>query len=115
MELQNFSTIRGDGEDVTFDIVEGSGVDVSLPGIEIIWSVYEQETGVVADDAEPLFEKSLGHGITIQESPQRFVVTIDGDDTDELLGNYYHEAKVIDGLGGKTTVTQGIMTVLEAQ
>lgn len=115
MELQNFSVIRGDGEEVTFDIVDGSGVDIKLSGIEIEWKVFAQETGVVVDDATPLFTKSISHGIEIIESPESFKVTIEGADTEDLLGNYYHEAKVIDGLGIKTTVTQGIMTVLEAQ
>ena len=44
-------------------------------------------------------------------SPEGFIVNIDRADTLNLLGNYYHEARIVDGLGEDITVTYGLMTV----
>lgn len=112
--LQNFSLLAGDDETVTFTVDQTSGIDIRLSGMLIEWKVFLQDNGVVSNET-PLISKTLTDGIVIVPSPEGFVVTIARADTLGLLGNYYHEAKVIDGLGDYTTVTQGIMTVLEAQ
>lgn len=114
MELQNFSIPAGDTDTVTFEVVPDTGIDILLSGLHVTWKVYDQEHGVVDDDAVAIISRSLGAGIEIVPSPPGFVVTIEGSDTLALLGNYYFEAQVIDALEAVTTVTQGIMTVTEA-
>lgn len=117
MELQNFAVARGDDETVTFNMIKDSGINLADMGITVVWKVFEQSTGVVADDAVAIITKSVGDGLEITPSPSpgKFTITIAHADTVELLGNYYHEAKVTDALTAITTVVQGIMTVLEAQ
>jgi len=118
--IQNFSVPRGNSLDVTVN-VETDVVGETLEGAEVFWSVWEQKHGVVTTDATgarlpPLIQKTVGHGITVLASPpMEFVISMEQPDTVGLLGNFYHEAEVIDGDGNHVTVMQGLLTVTEAE
>lgn len=110
--LQNFS-VPADN-DVMLDAVV---LNVpTLAGAEVIWRVYPQSFGAPVDGAVPIISKSSlsgGGGITILTSPQSsFVIQLHATDTFGLaLGNYFHEATVIDGFGERSTVWSGLMTL----
>lgn len=108
--IQNFSVPAGDDVDVNFDVDPDDGA--SLIGATIYWRVYEQENGLPIAGAEPVLEKVLDDGIQVTDPDTgKFVVTIDAEDTEDMLRNYYHEARIFDVDSNWVTVTIGIMTV----
>lgn len=108
--IQNFSIPAGDSADLNFDIDPDDGA--SLVGSTIYWRVFEQENGLPVAGADPLIEKYTDNGLQVTDPDLgTFTVSIDPDDTIDLLRNYYHEARVKDEEGDWVTVTIGIMTV----
>lgn len=105
--LVNFSVPAGDGVAQAFNVA----AIPTLAGHTVYWGLFSQVFGV----PQTLLvskESASGHGITILPSPPNtFVVDLLTADTQSLLGNYYHEARVVDGSGNITTVIQGICTV----
>lgn len=62
------------------------------------------------DDEVDLISKSLGSGITklpfdATDNPNlnKYTIQIDSTDTVDLSGDYYHESKLVDGVGNLTT------------
>jgi hypothetical protein len=110
--IQNFSVAAGNAVPITFD-VGPDGVN-TLTDCTIVWKVYNQAFG--EPNGDPIISKtSPSDGIEIVDPIyQVFEVDLVKADTLELLGNYYHEATVIDALGNESTPTVGIMTVTQA-
>lgn len=106
---ENFSVPAGD--DVILDFVVYADPGVNLIGATVKWRAYATRLGLPIGD--PVIEKtSGGSGIDITDPPNRlFSVTLDGSDTEQLLGRYYHEAEVIGASDNHETVTVGIMTI----
>jgi hypothetical protein len=76
------------------------------------WRAFDTRLGLPIGD--PVIEKStpIGQGIEITDPVERlFSVNLEGIDTEDLLGRYYHEAEIIGSSGNHETVTVGIMTV----
>ena len=108
--IQHFSLSAGDAAEINFDVDPDSGV--SLLGATPYWLAYEQDNGVPDIDAGPVLKKVLDNGLQITDPDLlQFQVILDFDDTKDLLGNYYHEAFVIDADDRHVTTTVGIMTI----
>ena len=106
--IQNFSVEAGDPTKVNVDV--DPDVGVSLLGATIYWSVYAQKFTMPYGD--PILRKVSDHGITITDAEAlKFQITIDGADTTNYLGNFYHETQIIDSDNNLVTVNQGIMTI----
>jgi hypothetical protein len=112
--IQNISLPAGDDVEITFNIDDDTVIDLS--GAAIYWYVYPQEYGI-PDTETPVLMKStdLGSIAYTGSPPDEFVVTLLGDDTKDMLRNYYHEACVEDVNGQRTTVTVGIFTVTQTE
>ncbi len=109
--IQNFSAPAGDDLEIVF--VFDPGYAVAEDGAVVEWKVYDQSVGI-PDLSEPILSKSTSDGIDFPPSPgTEFTVRLNSADTVDLLGNYYHEAKVTDINGDLSTVTTGIMTVTQ--
>ncbi len=109
---QNFSIPAGDSMDVNFDVDPDDEDVVTLLGTTPYWVVYEQTHGIPFGD--PVIKKVLDNGLQITDPALlKFTATLDYDDTKDLLGNYYHEAFLIDGDSAHITTTLGIMTVTQ--
>jgi len=112
-KLQNFSLPAGDDVEMTLDIgPDIVGAENDLTGCTILWQVFGQTYGV-PDGAPPIISKSTGgNGITITGTDaQTAEMIVDRADTFGLLGNYYHEAKIVDGTDNEISVTYGILTI----
>ena len=109
--IQNFSVPAGDDLEVVFTF--DTGYAIPEDGAVVNWQVFNQAGGI-PDLSAPIISKSTLDDIDFPASPgDTFTVRLNGGDTLDLLGNYYHEAEVIDINDDRTTVTTGIMTVTQ--
>ncbi len=113
---QNFAVPSNNDALIDVDVAtEVSGETLANATVE--WSVYPQLHGVVTDTT-PIISKtsaSPGGGISIPTSPDMtFIIDLSATDTITLLGNYYHEATIIDALGDRDTVMYGQMCVTQS-
>jgi len=107
--IQNFSVPAGDAIDVNFDVDPDAELETLL-GTTPYWVVYEQVFGVPTGD--PIIKKVLDNGLQITDPELlKFTAALSYNDTVDLLGNYYHEAFVIDGNDDHVSVTVGTMCV----
>jgi hypothetical protein len=61
---------------------------------------------------DPIIKKVLDNGLQITDPELlKFTAALSYNDTVDLLGNYYHEAFVIDGNDDHVSVTVGTMCV----
>lgn len=113
--LQDFSIPADNDAVVTVTVIDPPGL--SLAGTTIEWRAYQQLHGVtISTVALAKSSSSHGGGIAIPGSPADvFTIAFAAADTAALLGNYYHEATVIDAIGERSTVMYGLMTVLQTE
>lgn len=113
--IQHFPVPAGNVMRVHCNIDPNDGVSL-FDADDIRWRVYEQTLGIPTLGVDPLIEKSLDHGIQIEDPVLlKFYIDLEEADTVELLRNYYHEGTVI-ALGGlPVTVVYGIMTVTQSE
>jgi hypothetical protein len=107
----NFPLTAGDDLLIQLQhIDEATGDPRSLAGAEIRWAFSKIENGVFVPVA--VQTKSLGDGITvINELAGTWQIELHSIDTDGRdPGEYYHEAKIVDG-AGVNTVLAGRMTL----
>lgn len=108
---QNFSLNSGDETEVLFDIGPDEG-GINLDFVAIHWRAYNQHMGV-PDMSLPIIEKTVDGGIEVTDPLlMKLTVTLDGDDTAELSGNYYHEIKILAPVNRTVTTTTGLMTCI---
>ena len=112
--IQDFSIPLGDDMNVVFNL-DPAG-DISLTGAAVTWQVYAMNF-TMPDVTQQLIAKDssgLG-GVTIDDVAGQFTVHLVAADTSALMiGNYYHEAEVVDAGGNHATVCQGGMAVTMA-
>ena len=109
---QHFSLFVSNSTDVLFDIgPDDTGTNLDFAE-ELTWKAYSQVLGV-PDTNVPLIVKSPGAGITITDPIlMKLTVTLNPGDTSGLGGNYYHEIMMTANQGRVTTLTTGLMTVI---
>jgi len=101
------------GNDVVLNatIGDGAGGVKDLTGaLAIIWVLAKAEGGT------PILTRDLGAGIAVTAPATlgKFVVTLTPTETEALVGKgkvYYHECRVTDSAGKKSTVFWGSATV----
>lgn len=109
--IQNFSVPADDDVELTVTVDDSLGLS-SLQDFTIQWRVYAQEWGSPDPEQSALISKSTDSGIAIPGSPPLvFTIQLSAADTAGLLGNYYHEATLVDVQSDRTTVMQGLVTV----
>jgi hypothetical protein len=111
--LQNFSVSRANDEVLTVTL-ESDLTSGSLASATVRWTVYGMSYGMPMPSPELISKSSLsGGGIVILESPPlTFVINLKKIDTAGFdLGNYYHEALIIDDVGNHSTVMYGAMAI----
>lgn len=107
--VQHFSVSAGDNAELSFIAPTGT---VNLEGAAVTWSLYAQSLGVPSGDA--LVTKELDYGVEAENEGDdtAFTVELEQSDTESLLlGNYYHEAELVDGDGKNLTVVVGLLAV----
>jgi hypothetical protein len=105
---QNFEVYQGNHKVVTVTVLGGNGTPLtSLAGATITWSASK------TSHSDALIAKSTtASTITISGGTCSF--TLLPTDTENLLGEYYHEGKVIDASSNVSTGFTGTMTITEA-
>jgi Protein of unknown function (DUF4054) len=109
---QNFSLHAGNDTEVFFDL----GPDENGLNLEFVqaltWDAYRQVQGV-RESAAPIISKAVGSGIEVTDPLlMQFTITLAGEDSAELAGNYYHEVRIVADHGEVTTAATGLMTVI---
>src|SRR5262252_4416419 len=113
--IQNFS-IPANNDTVLSVDVGPDNENLTLAGATIYWKVFAQTAGVPYGD--PLISKSTneGGGIEVLDNTyQLFTIELDRSETAGLLGNYYHETRIISALDDRVTVNQGIVCITMAE
>ena len=107
----NFEMHQGDTKRLRVSVQDPAGQPISLVGAQSIkWWVAKKVTSTTR-----LLEKSVGSGITVTSAANgELTVSIEPEDTDDVVGDYYHEREVIDSAGDIGTVLRGTMTIARA-
>jgi hypothetical protein len=102
---------QGDTKRLHISVQDPDGQPISLVAVESIkWWVAKKVTSTTR-----LLEKTIGSGITVTNAAGgQLTVEIDPEDTDDVVGDYYHEMEIIDSAGDIGTVLRGTMTVARA-
>jgi hypothetical protein len=104
---QDFEMFQGDTKQLVVSVVDGDGLAVDLSGATITWKLFKSKSGNVAD-----VTKTIGNGLTVTNATAgEFTVDLAEADTVNLIGTYFHEAKVQDIRGYKTVVMVGKVTI----
>jgi len=92
----------GDSYVLNTKVREPTGEVVSLTGASVEWGLADSASGT------PLLTKDTNDGIRITDAENgEFSVTISPEDTEDLAGNYYHEAEITESSGAVSTVFTG--------
>jgi len=88
---------------------DNNGAALSLVGAqELIWSL-AKKAGATA-----ILTKTLSNGVTITDAANGLVdVVISAADLEPLKGEYYHEMRLTNSQGKKSTLMYGIATIAE--
>lgn len=109
---QNISLVVGNDMDVLYDIgPDDQGTNLAFAE-ELSWKAYAQTFGVPV--GLPLITKGVGSGIAITDPLlMQFTVSLAGADTLALSGNYFYAITLVANHGQTTTLTTGLMTVID--
>ena len=90
----------GNSKVLEFTVTDDDGAPEDISGATLIrWQLARSVAGPA------LLEKETGDGVVIVNGPQgRFDVLLEPEDTAALRGDYYNEAKLVDGSGRQLTV-----------
>ena len=102
---QDVEMVAGDSKIIEVTCRDDAGVILVLTGFTVRWALAD-DTGtlLVEKDNIPAGEG----GVTITNAVGGiFQVELETDDTEDLYGEYYHEAEIEDGDNNLLTVTKG--------
>lgn len=106
---QNFGTFSGNSVQPIFTVRDAAGVAIDLSGVqEILWAAQRS-----LQDAVVVSKSYSANTITLPNGggDGKFKVLILPGDTQNLTGNYIHQAIVTDSVGNVSTVELGMMAV----
>ena len=88
--IQNFEMTAGDTKTLVVTVKDSNDDAVAITGAAIKWQCARS-----FGKASSISKATGGSGIVITDGPNgQFTVTLDADDTEDLVGNFYHEAQV---------------------
>ena len=104
----NFAMVAGDTKGLVISVTDAAGSPVNITGATIAWHAAKsfRKTAIIT--------KAVGSGVAITDGPNGvFTVQLDAADTEDLVGDFLHEAQIIVG-GEISTVIQGTMKINRA-
>lgn len=105
--IQNFSMIAGDTRTLVVTVKDPDGDAVSITSATIKWHAARTSSRTAA-----ITKTTGGSGIAITDGAGGiFTVTLDADDTEDLVGNFMHEAEITFADSSISTVLQGTMKI----
>ena len=107
MIIQNFTLTAGDTKSLVITVKDNEGVAVDITGASVKWQAARS-----FGKASAISKATGGSGIVLTNpSTGVFTVTLDADDTEDLKGQFYHEAQVTLADGTIATVLFGTMKI----
>lgn len=104
--ISNFMMTAGDTKTLVVTTKDASGNAVNITGSSIKWQA-ARSMGKAS-----VLSKSTSSGIQITDGANgEFTVTLNPSDTEDLIGNYYHEAQITAADGTISTVLFGTMKI----
>ena len=104
--ISDFNMVAGDTKTLVVTVKDSSGNPVNIAGAAILWRASRSIRKTAA------LSKEVNDGIVISDGPNgQFTVSLDPADTDDMHGEYYHEAQVTALDGTISTVLRGAMKV----
>ena len=105
---QNFEVVSGNDKQLNVTVIDQDGVAVDITGATIVWGV-----SLTDESKSRIFFYTSPANITITSATAgKFRINILDTDTEPLVPqDYFHEARMVDTAGLKTTVMRGTMTV----
>ncbi|MBW7475967.1 hypothetical protein K0T92_14570 [Paenibacillus oenotherae] len=97
---QNFTMYAGDTKEIVVTIP-----DVDLLGATIKWAMLKTATGPT------IIQRSTTVGIIVDADAGTFTFKLESADTENLYGQYYHEAELTDVLGNVSTIMTGAVFI----
>lgn len=106
-KLQNFEMWSGNHRDLVFTTLDSDSASINLAGASVVWQL-SLEPG-----SGSLIKRSTDSGCGISISGCTFTVSLSPVHTEDLMGNYYHEAWIRDIGEIESTVAVGTATIRE--
>jgi len=107
---QNGTIFSGEHVTITVSLVDGDSVALDGAAVDAIAS-YQYIIATSPYAATNLISKTIGAGVTLSNTAFTATIVLDDTDTDDLDGQYYHEAKATDSSGNETTSLSGKLVV----
>lgn len=108
MNDQNFEMFQGDTKKLAVTVADSAGAAVDLTGATVKWRMAPK----VASPTATLSKQTGGAGIDLTDPVAGvFTVNLNSSDTQQLVGEFYHEAEVTDAAANITTVLTGRITI----
>lgn len=118
-QVQDIELHQGDDLSIPVVVTEdgkSTGTPIDIDGVQkITWALSSRD-----DDPVRYITKTLASGISVTDGPGgAFTITVSAADTYDIPpGRYYHQARITDGSGNKSTVFNGeakvFSSILEA-
>ena len=100
---QDLTIYSGDSHYITVTVTDVDGAAKNLVGATVKYQA-----------GQAITKASGGHGIAITDpAAGQFVITLEPDDTKDLVGIFAHEAEVTDSSDDVSTVLVGRLTIKE--
>ena len=106
---QNMTMYRGDTKKLVVTVTDESGAYPDISGSDFNWVVYKRTPGNI------VLSKVTPSGISIINPLGVIEITLDPEDTENLLGLYLHECEITDTLGNISTIFTGSFTVIDSK
>lgn len=101
---QNITMVAGDDKLIYITVYNDDGGIDPITGSTVNWVVFRQNGTIVITKATPDIDLDT-------PSDGVLLITLVPADTENLLGNYFHECEVIDSGNRTSTVTKGFFKV----
>ncbi len=115
VENQNFTITSGDDHVLTIKVDDGATtpVAIDISGFTVWWhAARKSSSGKFSSTSSITKDNDLVFGAVITDGPGGVIeVTLVPVDTDDLSGDFFHEAQVRDLAGNISTVMTGDMTI----
>jgi len=110
MNPQNGVVFSGEDFTITVALVDSDGAALESAAVDAI-SEYRYIIATSPYATTNIVSKTIGSGVTMDNSAITATIAVDDTDTDSLEGEYYHEAKATDSSGNETTSFSGRLII----
>lgn len=100
---QNFEMYAGDTKNIIIGVTDPSGMALDLTGATVSWILKPPQP------AAPISIRKISPQVEIDMD--RITIKLLPEDTENLAGNFYHEAELTDQIGNVSTIMVGTVKI----